>query len=172
MIDFSVNKLPDSFVIGRQTEKGVEQVRIDCTPWLERWPDLSFSVWVTPPGCSEAYPASIEQSGGMVIWNVNEADTAKAGMGTMEICGIAVGKKKLSASTTTIIFRTTTGTTAEPPDPAKPWVDQVLDAAKRAEAAAKRAENAGGGGGGLTVDGDGNAVIGGLTVDAEGNASI
>lgn len=85
--------------------------------------------------------------GHVLIWEVTNADTAIAGSGTVELMGLADGKKKLSAITKTYIRATTTGATTEPPDSARPWVDQVLEAAERAEAAAERAESAGGSGG-------------------------
>ena len=85
--------------------------------------------------------------GHVLIWEVTNADTAVAGNGTVELMGLADGKKKLSAITKTYIRATTTGATTAPPDSARPWVDQVLEAAERAEAAAERAESAGGSGG-------------------------
>lgn len=85
--------------------------------------------------------------GHVLIWEVTNADTAIAGSGTVELMGLADGKKKLSAIMKTYIRATTTGATTAPPDSARPWVDQVLEAAERAEAAAERAESAGGSGG-------------------------
>lgn len=95
--------------------------------------------------------------GHVLIWEVTNADTAIAGSGTVELMGLADGKKKLSAITKTYIRATTTGATTEPPEPAQPWVDQVLEAAERAEAAAERAESAGGSGGsagGIVIETD------------------
>ena len=61
--------------------------------------------------------------------------------------GLADGVKKISAICTTQVLPISSDTTTEPPEAAQPWVDEVLGAAARAEAAADRAENAGGGGG-------------------------
>lgn len=132
---YSVVSLPDVIVIGRRTETGVLEVRFDCTSWLSYWPKLSLSLWVTPPGGTAAYPATTHMSGKELVWTVNNADTAVEGYGTLEIVGKATGQKKLSAIAKTQILRTTTTTTTTPPDAAQGWVDQVLDAAKDAEAA-------------------------------------
>lgn len=150
---YPINDLPSCLYLGKQTETGVREVRLDCAPWLALWPDLSVSVWVTPPGGADAYPVVTHMEGDVLVWPVMDSDTAVAGNGYVEIMGVTEGKKKLSATVSTYIAGTTTGTTAEPPEPAQPWVDQVLDAAHRAEDAAERAESAGGEGG-SGIDGE------------------
>lgn len=144
---YSINALPNSLYLGKQTETGVREIRIDCAPWFALWPNLSISVWVTPPGSAAAYPAAVQLEGEVLTWPITSADTATAGGGYVEIMGTAEGQKKLSATVPTLIQATTTGATTTPPDSARPWVDQVLEAAERAEAAAERAESAGGSGG-------------------------
>ena len=132
-------------------------ISIDCSAWLTVWPDLQISAWATPPQGEAAYPLTTRMEGHVLIWEVTSADTAIAGNGTVELMGLADGKKKLSAITKTYIRATTTGATTEPPEPARPWVDQVLAAAERAEAAAERAESAGdsgGSAGGIVIETD------------------
>lgn len=152
MKTYIVNSLPSVVNLGRQTETGVQEIRIDCAPWIARWPTLTYHIWVTPPRGEAAYPASTRMDGTVLVWEVNGSDTAVAGRGTMEIVGMAEGKKKLSAIVVTAIHTTTTNATTDPPEPAQPWVDTVLQARDEAEAAAERAEEiaealAGGGGG-------------------------
>ena len=137
---YSVNCLPDTVILGKQTEQGVHEVRIDCAPWLARWPELAISVWVTPPGGSAAYPAVTHMEGDLLVWTVSLADTAAPGSGYMEVMGTAEGKKKLSATAVTRILGTTTDTTSEPPEAAQAWVDAVANNAGRAEKAAADAE--------------------------------
>lgn len=132
MTTYSVNALPTNIGIGRQTETGVTDIRIDCAPWLAIWPELSLSIWVTPPGGAAAYPAATHMEGDILVWDVNDGDTAVKGTGTMEVMGLAEGLKKLSSVATTHILRTTTGSTGEPPEPAQLWVDQVINAAQNA----------------------------------------
>lgn len=152
---FNIESLPPRIPIGQQTETGVLFVGFNCAEWLRAWPSLVLSVWAKRPGETVAYPAVSHMEGDVLVWAVSNADTALAGWGSVEIMGTAEGLKKLSTVTGTHIRATMTNTTTEPPEPSKPWVDAVLDAAKRAEEAAERAENAGGGsGGGITQETD------------------
>lgn len=136
---YEVNNLPTQIVIGHQTETGVTSIYFDCTSWLASWPDLVLGVWVTQPGGTAAYPAATHMEGDVLVWDVTDSDTAVPGTGTMEIVGIASGKKKLSAITKTLIQRTTTGTATEPPEGAKAWVDSVMQAANDAETSKSQA---------------------------------
>lgn len=141
-LDCNVLCLPDEITIGRRTETGVLEVRIDCTGWLAFWPKLSMSAWVTPPHSSAAYPAATRMDGKVLVWSVSNADTAVEGTGTLEVVGVAPGQKKLSAATKTRILHTTTDTTTKPPEAEQAWVDKVARDAQRAEQAADRAEHA------------------------------
>lgn len=140
MTTYNINSLPTALVIGRQTETGVTDIRIDCAPWLAIWPELDLSIWVTPPGGAAAYPAATHQEGDILVWDVNSGDTAVEGRGSMEVMGVAEGLKKLSSITATQVLRTTTGVTGEPPEPAQMWIDEVL--AARAGAAASESKAA------------------------------
>ena len=123
---YNVNGLPTDLIIGRQTETGVLDIHIDCAPWLAIWPELTLSIWVTPPGGAAAYPAPTHMEGDVLVWDVNSADTAVEGKGTMEVMGLAEGLKKLSSITTTQVLRTTTNVTGEAPDPLKSWSEDML----------------------------------------------
>lgn len=131
-----INKLPNDILIGRQTENGVNEIEIDVSEWLEHWPGMNISIMHTRPGETYAYPAATHMNGSHIVWEISNADTAIHGLGTAEIMGILDGKKKLSRIVQTHISKTTTATTSDIPEAAKPWVDGVLDAAHRAEEAA------------------------------------
>ena len=130
---YEIDNLPTQIVIGHQTETGVTSIYFDCTSWLASWPDLVLGVWATQPGGTAAYPATTHMEGDVLVWDVTDSDTAVPGVGTVEIVGITTGKKKLSAIAKTQIMRTTTGTTTTPPEGAKAWVDNVMQAASDAE---------------------------------------
>lgn len=136
MTVLQINKLPNYILIGRQTENGVNEIEIDVSEWLEHWPGMNISIMHTRPGDTYAYPAVTRMTGSCIVWEISNADTAIHGLGTVEIMGILDGKKKLSRIVQTHISKTTTATTSDIPDAAKPWVDDVLDAAHRAEEAA------------------------------------
>ena len=143
-MDYTIDTLPSRLTLGRQTETGVNDIRIDMSEWLKQWPELAISIWPTRPGEKAAYPADTYMDGSAIIWRVNNADTAIAGSGTVQIMGVADGQKKLSKIMTTYIANTTTGVTTGPPAAAQPWADGVAASAASAQQAAQRAEDAAG----------------------------
>ncbi len=163
--------------VARLLDGAVDVVEFDLSEWRRRYPVLTdYRIEVTAPSGIVYLPKSVKLDGDALRWTIMPSDTASSGEGTYQI--VAIGEnaeRKTSASARFVVRDIMHGSaTNTPPDPAQPWVDKVLDAAARAEAAAERAENAGGGGGGgLSVDADGNATIGGaFAVDDEGNATI
>lgn len=183
---YDVEHMPTVVQIGRATETGVRELRFDASSWLRRWPDMEIAILPTAPGTPMKYPVVVRMDGTVAVWEISDSDTAQAGTGSVEIVGRCEGRQVVSASAAVIVLPRTPGTDGEAPDPARPWVDEVLDAAaqvqkdaewaadaaNRAEAAAERAESAGGGGG-LSVDTDGDATIGGaFSVDEDGDAIV
>lgn len=148
---FCVDHLPREIPVGYQTEHGVERVGFDVSTWVKKWPGMGFQLWASVPGTDTSYPAKSSREGNILFWDVNLADTAVAGRGVVEVVGLADGVKKI-ARADTLVRASTTAEPGDVPDVHQPWVDQVLDAAMRAEEAAKRAEAAEGGGVAFEVD--------------------
>ena len=148
---FCVDHLPREIPVGYQTEHGVERVGFDVSTWVKKWPGTGFQLWASVPGTDTSYPAKSTREGNILFWDVGLADTAVAGRGVVEVVGLADGVKKI-ARADTLVRASTTAEPGDVPDVHQPWVDQVLDAAERAEAAAKRAEAAEGGGVAFEVD--------------------
>ena len=136
---FPVDCLPDRILLGRQTENGVRQIRIDCQPWLVQWPELAVSIWVTPAGGAESYPANAALDGDILEWTISSADTANAGDGTMEVVGLLDGIKTLSAIAMTYVTASTTASPGTTPEAYTGWVDQVLAAGAEAKDSAELA---------------------------------
>lgn len=136
---FPVNQLPDVLVLGAQTEHGVTELCFECSVWLDIWPELELSIWVTPPA-GDQYPAGTRMDGKILIWPVSAADTACVGKGRMEIMGVSEGKKKLSAIADTLITATSTDTSPNPPPAHEAWVEKVALDALAAKNAAGEAE--------------------------------
>lgn len=49
-MDYTIDTLPSRLTLGRQTETGVTDIRIDMSEWLKQWPELAISIWPTRPG--------------------------------------------------------------------------------------------------------------------------
>lgn len=127
---YCIDHLPSRLSIGRETETGVTDIRIDCTDWLERWPGMVVAAIFCPPG-GTPYILDTEMNGNSLVWHVRDTDTATPGIGQLELTGEADGKRKLSALVDVQVARRLPGTAGDAPDPAKPWVDSVLGAAER-----------------------------------------
>ena len=93
---YCIEHLPSRLSIGRETENGVTDIRIDCTDWLERWPGMVVAAIFCPPG-GTPYIVDAEMSGNSLVWHVRDTDTATPGVGQLELTGEADGKRKLSA---------------------------------------------------------------------------
>lgn len=165
---------PQTIVIGRMLDGGVEEIEIDCRGWQVRYPELTdYRVEAMNPKGIVYLPERVEMKDGRLIWTIMPSDTASEGEGRYQI--VATGKngeRKTSMPCATIIKGIMPGTAQEnPPEPAQPWVDKVMGAAERAENAAERAESVEIGGGIQTVNGkapdeDGNVDLKASDVDA------
>lgn len=127
---YCIDHLPSRLSIGRETETGVTDIRIDCTDWLERWPGMTVAAIFCPPG-GTPYILATEMSGASLVWHVTDADTATPGTGRMEIVGEMDGRRKVSATVKVSVAERMVGTVGEPPEAAKPWADRVVEAAER-----------------------------------------
>lgn len=147
---YPIQHIPDCIPLGIQTEKGVQEIGFDVKHWLDAWDGLELAVYPTRPGEDSAYPAAdVELIGTVLYWYPNDADTAIAGEGKVEIVGVTADKRKLSGWCDTVVKGTSLAVTQDVPEAARPWVDEVLDAAEEAKRQADRAaeivENASGG---------------------------
>lgn len=136
-------------LLGRQGENQAQVVI---------WPDIAeqyaaiygegaFQLMVARCGDAAPYPVALTRDGGSLVWVVSDSDTAKSGVGRCELTylvGGAVAKSKTWQ--TQVLASFTADGSAEPPEPAQSWVQEVLDAAiaagKSAEAAADSADKA------------------------------
>lgn len=131
---FPIANLPPVIPVGVQTESGVNDIGIDVASWLGKWPDMTFSVWLTRPGETTSYPAgNVRMDGTVLIWTPDGYDTEHPGQGKLEILGLTTGgeRRKLTGDgVCTMISGTTLASTSQPGAAEIPWVQKVLEAAK------------------------------------------
>lgn len=123
---YQVENLPHVIPIGIQTSDNVNRIGFDVSAWLEKWPDMSVSVWHTLPGASAAYEAESTLEGSVLYWTIRAADTANEGSGIVEILGETADKRSPSGKTATKIEGTSLVRTTDPPDPFKSWYERLL----------------------------------------------
>ncbi len=128
--------------LGRQGENLARTIEIDVSAMLAQWPEASISLLVKRKHDADPYVANTEVRDGMLYWPITAADTASAGDGKIElraVCGEVLAK---SATGTTRVTASLTGSETEPPAASQGWVDQVLEAGSNAQASAEEARTA------------------------------
>lgn len=140
---YDINQLGKEIItLGRRGENLAETLKIDVSPWMAMWPDASVNIVVLRPRDDEAYIASTTVTDGILSWPITNTDTANEGLGTFEVRAIygEVVKKSVTVTSKVCPCISCTGD-PEPPEGCKDWVNDVLQAASRAEEAAERAED-------------------------------
>lgn len=138
---YPINHIQSVIRVGVQTERGVEEIGFDMTPWMTRWPGMTFAVWVTRPGEEASYPAAdVEMVGNVLYWYPNGTDTEKEGAGRVEVVGIGEGKCKSTGVMDTLVKATTLDVTQETPETIRPWAEKVMEAAQTVKTAVDAGE--------------------------------
>ena len=138
---YPINHIQGVIRVGVQTETGVESIGFDMTPWMTRWPGMTFAVWVTRPGEEASYPAAdVEMVGNVLYWYPNGTDTEKEGAGRVEVVGIGEGKCKSTGVMDTLVKATTLDVTQETPETIRPWAEKVMEAAQTVKTAVDAGE--------------------------------
>lgn len=135
--------------LGRQGENQAQAVIWQgiAAQYAALYGEGAFQLMVARCGDAAPYPVALTRDGGSLVWTVSDSDTAKSGVGRCELTylvGGAVAKSKTWQ--TQVLASFTADGSAEPPEPAQSWVQEVLDAAaaagKSAAAAADSADKA------------------------------
>lgn len=135
--------------LGRQGENQVQTVIWQgiVKQYADLYGEGAFQLMAQRCGDAAPYPVALTRDGGSLVWTVSDSDTAKSGVGRCELTylvGGAVAKSKTWQ--TQVLASFTADGSAEPPEPAQSWVQEVLEAAtaagKSAEAAADSADKA------------------------------
>ena len=120
-------------LLGKQGENNAVRVVWPeiAKKYTKLYGDGRFELVVVQKG--QAYPAVVNVDGPDLIWNVLTADVATVGAGSLELIyyvGDTIAKSQTWA-TFVEVSKSAEGT-AEPPEPAKNWVDKVLKAGQAA----------------------------------------
>ena len=134
--------------LGREGENNARQVVFDLRPWNDLYGPGVVQLLAQRSGGNTPYPVAITTDKFDAIWTVTNADTEIPGREGKAELRYYVGETLAKSAIWTTIVMDALGEPSEaPPEPQQDWVNQVLDAANRAEEAAKRAESSGGGSG-------------------------
>lgn len=130
-----------ALLLGRVSENRATRVLIDIKSILSQYPDAIASITVKPPGRAE-YPATVKQDGGILTWEITDADIGdKTGRGQAQITiQDADGTVIKTAIACTRIGESLGDATAPAPDPVKTWIDKATGTLADVERAGNAAQ--------------------------------
>ena len=122
--------------IGWTGENNATVISIDVKSWLGRGPDAQISLVVCRPKEDVFYPVVIEQKNHFAIWRVTLADVSIPGMGNAVLYAKSQNEDVIAKHPFRLrVNAALDSALKDPPEVGREWLEQVLDAADRAEAA-------------------------------------
>lgn len=132
---YDILRLPPLY-IGREMDNGVNEICINCASWLAIYPMIKdYRIEVRSTANAMYIAAGTYMRGSLLVWPITDSDTATAGVGEYQIVAIgADGERMTSACMPLHVAAIMPGSAGDvPPDPARPWTDAVVDAARDAQ---------------------------------------
>lgn len=125
--------------IGYQGENEAVCVQFD----VSNWPELygaggTFALRHQRAGDPDGYPVIVTEEDGTVSWVVSNIDTRDPGYGKATLI-YTVGDVVAMSVEYATLTEASVGENPEPPDPWKPWIDEILEARDEAVEAAEDA---------------------------------
>ena len=129
-----ITPLCGQICLGKQGENFARMICFDePTTWKETFGEGKCELLHQRNGDAAPYPVVLETEGDKVCWKFSAADTAIAGEGKCELHYIVDDVIVKSKIWVTSVIESLGEGRAEPPEPQKAWVDQVLTAAGNVE---------------------------------------
>lgn len=126
-------------MLGKQGENLAREVIFDVSGVRAEFGDGTFRLVAKRPGESDAYPATVTETGDTVVWALTGADTQNAGRGQCELAYYA-GETRLKTWTyDTAIAKSLTGSPKT--DPYNEFLDEVNRLAAEAAISQREAKN-------------------------------
>ena len=128
---------------GRRGENLARVLRIDVSDMLEAYPGATIKALAQRPRENVAYVAESAVKNGVLYWPLTEVDTGIVGDGLAEVRALVGDVLAKSVLLRTHIDPSLTAPedSATPPEPAKGWLQQAIEAAEKAQAAQTAAES-------------------------------
>ena len=135
-----IKAIPGKLImLGKQGENLAREVIFDVSGVRAEFGDGTFRLSAKRPGESDAYPATVTETGDTVVWVLTGADTQNAGRGQCELAFYA-GETRLKTWTyDTAIAKSLTGSPKT--DPYDEFLDEVNRLAAEAAISQREAKN-------------------------------
>ena len=114
--------------IGYEGENLYTRIRINCIEVFSEYPDATVSMVVSPP-VGEMYPAVVEKSGVMVVWDITDSVLSSNGSGECQLTfteGDVVRKSVVFG----ISINRSLIASGEAPEPVQEWIDRAEQTAQ------------------------------------------
>lgn len=122
--------------LGRLGENEATTVVFDVAEWLQLFGEGTFTLFAKRSGDAVAYPCVTERRGSAVHWVIKGADVAAEGYGRCELI-LTIGNTIAKSEIYTTVVGAALTEGVDVPEPYTEWVQQVINAADRAEEATK-----------------------------------
>ena len=129
-------------ILGKEGEHLAREIWFDLSRWKETFGPGEAQLLARRSGEELHYPVAITEEDNWVIWSVNGADVAKAGLGSCKLrycCGEAVVK---SETWLTFVLDGVEDVTPPPGQPEAEWLEQMLNSGVLAQRACEDARAA------------------------------
>lgn len=126
--------------LGRQGENMVRQI---VFPQPAELMQAEWTLSAQRSRDSTPYPVALSKTDGEVVWDVTSADTAMRGIGKAQLMAIGASGEILLSRVYMTDVQASLDVAGEPPDPVKPWYDNIIE----------RLDQGGGGSGTPSEDG-------------------
>jgi hypothetical protein len=121
--------------IGYEGENMYTRVRINCVEIFTEYPDATVSMVISPPTGS-MYPAVIEKSGVMVVWDITKSILSSNGSGSAQLT-FKDGKTEIKSVIFGLSINRSLIADGEPPEPVQEWIDRAEETAHQIALTAK-----------------------------------
>ena len=114
--------------IGYEGENLYTRIRINCIEVFSEYPDATVSMVVSPP-VGDMYPAVVEKSGVMVVWDITDSVLSSNGSGECQLTfteGDVVRKSVVFG----ISINRSLIASGEAPEPVQEWIDKAEQTAQ------------------------------------------
>ena len=111
--------------LGVQGENRATQVEFDTRPWFREYPYGTVSAVARRDGDPAPYPLSLDVADGTAVWQVSDTDTAKVGVGAVELTMTSGGARVRSLTFKTLVTASLTDSPVDD-DAWYGWLDKAV----------------------------------------------
>ena len=111
--------------LGVQGENCATDVEFDTRPWFREYPSGTVSAVAKREGDPAPYPLTLDVADGTAVWHVSDTDTAKPGMGAVELTMTSGGARVRSLTFKTLVTASLTDAPVDD-DAWYGWLDKAV----------------------------------------------